>query len=72
MHVQLVCNTDIIGRCWSTITTWGRRGYSIIHMILGFLEIVGFYGNLIFDRWVETQVNGGVMLVFLKVFSEDI
>ena len=72
MHVHLVCDTEIKGGCSGTITTWVRREYNAIHMVLGFLETVSFNGSLRFDIWVEIQGHGGVGLMVPKVDGEDI
>ena len=64
MHVKLFCDTDIIGGCRGTRKPWGRRGYSFGHMILGFLETMGFNGSLIFEIWVDIQ---GLIVLYLVV-----
>ena len=67
VNVHLVYDTDIRGWCNGNRTTWGRRGYNISQMVLGLLETVSFNGRLMFERWVEIQVHGGVGLMLLKV-----
>ena len=53
LHVQLFCDTGIMGGCCGTISTWCSRGYSVNHIIIGFLETVGFNGSLSFEIWVD-------------------
>ena len=53
VHVQLVYDTGIIGGCCYMITTWGSRGYSVNHIIIGFMETVDFNGSLSFEIRVD-------------------
>ena len=70
VYVHLVCDTDIIGVCYGKITTWGRRGYSVRHMVLGFLKTVSFNRSISFEIWVDIQGRVGVVLVVLRVAGD--
>ena len=37
VHIYLVCDTYIRVGCCGKITTWGRRGYNIIQMVIDLL-----------------------------------
>ena len=67
VHVQIVCDTDIRGGFGGTKTTWGRREYSISHIFIGLLLMVGFNGSLRFESWIGIQGCGVVVLVVLRV-----
>ena len=54
------------------IPIWGRRGYSVSHVVLGLLKTVSFNGRLSFEIWVEIQGRGEVGLVVLKGYGEDL
>ena len=41
-------------------------------MIIGLIEIVDFIVSLSFEIWVNIQGYGGVVMVVLKVESEDL
>ena len=53
-------------------TTWVWRRYSVRHMILRRLEMVGSKGSLIFEIWIEIKVFQIMGLVVLKVTGEDL
>ena len=71
-RVHIVCDMVIRGGGRGTITTWCRRGYNVIHMVLGLMETVSSNGSLIFEIWVDIQGRGGVGIMVLKVESEDL
>ena len=45
VHGHLVCNSYIRQGCRGTRKTWVRRGYKVIHMVLGLLETVILNGS---------------------------
>ena len=55
VHVNLVCDIDIIGGCCGIGTTRDWRRKIVIHMIIGPTETVGFKGSLRFDIWIKIQ-----------------
>ena len=63
---------DIRVGCGGTRITWGRRGYSVSHMVLGLLEAVSFNGSLSFEIWAEIQGCEGVGMISSKVDGEDL
>ena len=69
MHVYLVCDVEIVGLFYGTITTQGWRGYSVSHIIPALLQTVGFKVSLSFEICIDIQVCGRMGLVVLKVSS---
>ena len=71
-YVHLVCDNEIIGGYHGTRTNRGWRGYSIRHMIIALMEMVGFKSSLSFEVWIEIQGSRRMGLVVLKVSTNDI
>ena len=53
-------------------TTWGRKRYNVIQMVLDLLETLSVYVSLGFEIRVDIQGHGGVSLLVLKVAVEDL